>query len=171
MKNQTEKKNKVRMSSRVGSGLFGIILLLIGYWMVQILTVAPIKDYLDSDGWLRAKAELISLQLNEYEGEEDSYDLSGEFQYQVGGQIYRSNRIVLTDGSDSSFMYWNALNRRLQRASDQGVLIGWFNPDNPKDAVLERQFRSGWIWDSVWITLFFLIPGVLTLRSAILNKE
>ena len=71
MKNQTEKKNKVRMSSRVGSGLFGIILLLIGYWMVQILTVAPIKDYLDSDGWLRAKAELISLQLNEYEGEED----------------------------------------------------------------------------------------------------
>ena len=108
--------------------------------------------------WQRVPAHILETQLDRRRGSKGSetYAVQVRYRYQVGPQIYESQRVGLdADGHSDNVDNWHAQwHRRLQAAQSSGQAItAWVNPRAPAQALLDPHIR--------WPMLAFRLPFAL----------
>jgi hypothetical protein len=105
--------------------------------------------------WVRVKASVENASLQSSSGSEGgaTYRAEGSYRYVFAGKQYAGSRLGLSKvgGSDNIDDWHHEVNARLEdaRAAGKPVTV-WVNPENPAEAVLDREIR--------WGELLFLVP-------------
>lgn len=140
--------------------LFGFFLAVFGAALV--LALGPqLLDYLNSNTWESTNATIVSSELEFLPAadadSEDTWAPRVEYRYEVGDTIYTRNRIRFT-GSDSYADSDDA--RRVVNNYEVGRIVTvYYSPDDPTDAVLEREIDN--------VDVFFICVGALLMLGGI----
>ncbi|MDA0725477.1 MAG: DUF3592 domain-containing protein, partial [Verrucomicrobia bacterium] len=125
--------------------LFGLPFLLIGVCALAMMGW-NIYDAMRMASWREAGATITSLNLEEHDTEDGSTQkIVATYTYVVDGQTHHGDRVAITTGSDNIGPYWKDLYRSLQDARSKGSAVCYVNPDDPREAVLDRHIRWGLI--------------------------
>ena len=105
--------------------------------------------------WVRVKASVEGASLHSSSGSEggETYRAVGSYRYVFAGKPYSGSRLGLSKvgGSDNIDDWHHEVSATLEDARAAGKPITvWVNPDNPAEAVLDREIR--------WSELLFLVP-------------
>ncbi len=165
-------KSIARSSPRAGSAklkgvlfFFGLVFTLVGggftWYFVQICSQA-----LNAQSWTEVKARVIDSDVLRSESTDSdghrsvTYKIDIFYEYEYQGQKYRSSRYdfftVSSSGSDSK--------REVVRRYRAGKVVdAYVNPDDPSQAVLNRDFS--WSYLIGLIPLIFLLVGLALLLA------
>lgn len=134
-----------RISSKLGGSLFALVFFMgfgVGGWFAGVLPMTRLVQ-----GWWRSgdlvaiPANIEKLELRKHLTDDGArYAVDAEFEYQYGGNIYRSRRINFSGNiNDTSGGYPQGIHAELQqaRSNDQQVNV-WVDPAEPSFAVYDR---------------------------------
>ncbi|QFT54814.1 hypothetical protein FIU95_09635 [Microbulbifer sp. THAF38] len=138
--------------------LFGIAGIFFVFSFAAFLyeVVGPVRDAIKMRDWLPMTAEVLEVELAESwgDGGSVSYQTFAAYEFVVDGKAYWNDRVSVNSGFDNLGQYQINIFHRLNNARERGLRIsGWYNPDNPAEAVIDRGLR--WI-QVVPLTLFCL---------------
>lgn len=122
--------------------VFALLPLLTGAWRAQ--------------SWEQGEARLTSAGLDvSRDDDSTTYRARATYDYQYRGREYSGERVAIGGGRDNIGSFQENLGRRLTRAYQAGEPVPvWINPENPTEAVLNRDFRWG-------LTAFYLGMGLV----------
>lgn len=134
-------------SSRWGIGcalLFALPFAGVGAFMGYRF-VSSILTWRDAAGWVETTAQIDSLELERHRGKDStSYQVVAEYTYQYDGSAYHGDRVGLFSGSDNVGDYHRMTHARLKSLRKRKQPIPCYvDPDNPQQALLDRQMRLG----------------------------
>lgn len=138
--------------SVVFSNLFGLVFCVAGGFFLNETALPMYKDWLYMQHWQPHQAQLLYV-----EGSDD--ETEAEYRYQVNGLWYENDRVYIAAFSDNIGGYHQTLQTQLKQLyhRQQDVEI-WVNPNNPQDAVIDRNLRWGlFTFMSVFCSIFILI--------------
>jgi Protein of unknown function (DUF3592) len=95
-------------------------------------------------GWEPTPAEILDAQLVSSSGGRGgpTYRVTARYRYQSGGQVYTSDRVAVSTGSDNIGHFWKDLYKQLKVARDHGQSVTCYvNPARPEQALLCRELR------------------------------
>lgn len=123
--------------------MFGVLGLVMGTLLLGITVGKPLSDWRKTRSWPEAEATIQHSELLSHSGMHGpEYSLSVVFEYEVNGTKYHSDKSGLGMGLDESvadMAAWVA-------AHPEGTKTHCFyDPQDPADAVLDREFRIEWI--------------------------
>jgi len=147
------------MARRINFGVFGFLFgggfLCIGLIMGFALLGKPVYEYFATSNWVTVPATLDRIELIASEGDgTKTYFIDSRYSYEYNGDSYVNDRVELGWGRDSVKSYWTALESRLKKDQASGEAYAFVNPDNPRQALLDRTLRWSWL-------LFGLVLGGL----------
>lgn len=137
------------MGSKLGGTLFALVFLItfggVGFgasWGI----VSMFRDSFRADDWVLVQAKVDDTALNSIRGSKGgtSYEAEGAYRYTVGGKQYVSRQLgfSLLGGSDNIGDWQESMAAFLQEAKEKGKTIPvYVNPDNPAEAVVDRDVR------------------------------
>lgn len=150
------KKKEGRVS--IGMILFGLIFVAVGVAVVVGLMLPMLRDGWHAQTWPQVQATLLATDLEQhYSDNSYTYEVTARYRYRYDGQDYEGTRVGLTVGSDNIGDWHQRIHRRLQRAlSNSDSITVYVNPDDPADAVINRDIRWGYLG---LLSLFPLVFG------------
>lgn len=133
----------------------GIVLLLLSIYFY--------KKSKDSIKWSRTKGQISNACLDKFnDSNSTSYRVQVEYSYTVADKVYSSKRKYYGDHLLNSF-YWST--KKLVDKYKKGDTIDvYYNPQNPKDAVLEQGVHFSVLVFFISSLVCFSIGGVLVER-------
>ena len=104
--------------------------------------------------WLAVEGTIADLELKQHRStntdsdgrryESITYEVRTRYQYTIDGNDYSSARVSFARSMDSSGGYNTQMHSRLERARKANEIVQiWVNPNNPRDAVIDRSLRLG----------------------------
>ena len=107
---------------------------------ILIFSVIPsLYEWHDMKSWPQVEAQLQSAGVND---DGDTYQAIARYSYRYQAQNYTSERVAIMGGSDNIGDFQSDLARQLELAHRMGQPVpAWVNPENPSDAVLNRDLR------------------------------
>jgi hypothetical protein len=167
------KKDKPISSKKKGEGgnlimipFFGVFGL--AGFAVLIFFVMPMwQKYFAAQAWEETVATVVWSQVRTHDGDDgDTYSADIFYKYQHAGREYKSNNVGLMGGSSSG----RGSKQDKVSAHPRGKQITCFvNPDNPHDALLEREM--GWWAAFSLFPLPFIAIGVGGLIFGLKKKK
>lgn len=149
----------MRKEKRVRSWLlavFGLPFFAVGVYFV-FKTAASVSDALQMASWPQTQATLVSAELNHHRSDDSTtYQAKARYTYQVDGVEYSGERVAINSGSDNIGEFQQQLGRKLTQLhrAQQPVPV-YYNPDNPSEAVINRELRWGMIgFNAIFIVVF-----------------
>lgn len=114
-----------------------------------------------AQSWEQGEAMLVSASLETRRGDDaTTYRVNARYTYQYRGRDYSSDRVTISDAADNIGSFQQDLARRLIRAREAGRPVPvWINPANPREAVLNRDFRWGVLALSLGLGVVFTGVG------------
>jgi hypothetical protein len=100
----------------------------------------------EAQHWVETPARLLSAELETRPGEDGGrvYQAHAQYRYEFAGRDYESRRVAVTGGSDNVGTYQQDRAEELIKLHRAGKpTVCYVDPDNPAEAVLFRDFRSG----------------------------
>ncbi len=146
----------------MGLFVFGLVFCLIGVVVVWWFTIGPVVNVIRASDWPSTACTILSSQLEEHESDDGStWSAEITFEYQVNQRRHSSDTWSFF-GINGSKASAQATVRRYPVGSDSRC---YYNPHNPDQAVLSRQFQ----WSSLLGILFLLFPafGVAAIYFAV----
>ena len=145
--------------------IFGLLFAGAGAFIAFETAVPTYLTWVEMKGWNATQAKILGA------GGEDNA-VTATYQYEVGGNTYRGERVYLASFTDNIGSYHIDMRRYLaaKRRSGQAVTI-WFDPDNPDDSVIDRDMRWGLF---ALMTLFcsvFIILGLVVAIASLRQKS
>ena len=139
--------------------LFGLMFLCIPGVIAMETLVPNVLDWQRMQGWQATTAELLDMQ-----GVENKTE--ARYRYHYNGQAYTATRVYVASFNDNIGSYHKDLQQRLSKhLHNRQPLQIWVNPDNPAEAVIDRNMRWGMLaFMLVFLGIFFVI-GVLALTG------
>lgn len=116
-----------------------------------------ISGWLEAKSWQQVRAELIDHDLVTDRGDDSTtYQATARFRYDYLGQRFNSSNVSFASGSDNIGSYHQDMNAQLSRVARGATpLMVWVNPDNPSEAVIDREIRWGLLaFKSMFLFLF-----------------
>lgn len=162
-------KLKNNMSLCVFASLFAGVGL--GFLLLSILP--SLWEWQAMKSWQQTHAQLLSARLETHRGDDsDTYEAVARYRYRIGGQSYTNDRIGIMGGADNIGDYQTRQARRLVRAHAQQQSVEvWVNPQNPAEAVLDRELR----WSMIGFKMIFVVVfggiGIAMLCWALMAKQ
>jgi hypothetical protein len=167
------KKDKPLSSKKKGAGgklllipFFGIFGLA-GFAVLLFFVVPMWQKYFEAQSWEEKTATVIWSQVRTHRGDDnDTYSADIFYKYKHDGRLYKSNSVGLMGGSSSG------RSSKQDKVNDhpRGKQITCFvNPDNPHDALLEREM--GWWAAFTLFPLPFIAVGVGGLVFGLKKKK
>ncbi len=113
-----------------------------------------ISDAWRMQSWQPTQAHLIQAGYNTETGDDSvTYEAYALYTYQYGGQEFTNDRVAIAGGADNIGDYQQDMGRKLSAAFSQRESITiFFDPDNPRDAIIDRDLR----WALVGFKSIFL---------------
>lgn len=152
------------MKSRLGATFFALLFAVpfggvgvFASWMIGSM----VRDHLASGDWVLVQANVEEAELVASRGSKGgtSYAAKGTYRYSIGGRDYTSTRLGLDrlGGSDNVGDWQEEMAAFLKDAKEAGRTIPVFvNPEQPGDAMVDRDLRWGWI---AFMALFAIAFG------------
>lgn len=105
--------------------------------------------------WPSVQGHLLSTKLESHRGKDSySYQAQAEYRYTVNSRDYRNNRVAINTNPDNSGDFQQNMAQKLQKARISGKSIPvWYDPDNPQNSLLNRQFR----WPLIGVEMLFVL--------------
>ncbi len=125
--------------------VFSLPFLGVGVGILAFLLVPMLVDGQRVQDWQRGEARLTSAELVTSRGSDSTtYRVRATYTYEYGGRQYRGDRVAIASAGDNIGDFQQRLGRELERAHRQGRPVPvWINPENPREAALNRDLRWG----------------------------
>ena len=143
--------------------LFSLPFLLVGAAIAFFALVPTLADGYRMQSWEEGRATLESAELVELKGEDStSYRVSATYTYAYDGRMYRGHRVAIGATADNIGDFQQRLGHELESALAEGRPVPvWINPEQPAEAVLNRDIRWGMAGLVLVGTLLFGGVGML----------
>ena len=127
--------------------------------------VLPVFKHFSTSHWDEANAYIIDLEQIVSQGEDStSYGVKGRYRYLYRGIEYHSDRLNFYSGTDNIGDYQQAFYARLDRMRSENTSVpAWVNPDEPEEAVIDKNIRIGLLFFMVVFGAVFSGAGVAVL--------
>jgi len=155
-----DNNTKLEKPNNSGAGcitLFGAVFLFFGL-MAGFMGLKPVIKGLSASDWQVTTATVLEANLETHRNDgSTTYSATGKFQYEWKGQTYISEQINFSRGSDNIGSYQQDLVNKLLNAKERNDNINiWVNPNNPSEAVFDKETRWGMV---AFTSLFFVLFG------------
>ncbi len=129
---------------------------------------AMLMAWQEARGWVETPATIEHLELQIHDGGEGTtYDVDCRYSYVFSGQTFQGTRVGLAEGSDNIGSWQRTTYERLRKhheGLESDPVSCWVNPDNPQEAVLDRELRWGLF---LFHLLFVVVFGGIGLAFAL----
>jgi hypothetical protein len=135
--------------------VFSLPFIGVGGWVLLWALVPMLVDAQRMQDWQQGEARLTSAELVASRGSDSTtYRVRATYTYEYGGREYRGDRVAVSSAGDNIGDFQRGLGRELERAHREGRPVPvWINPENPREAVLNRDLR----WGMVGLFLMFVL--------------
>lgn len=135
--------------------ILGIVFLLFSFYCY--------KKSKDSEKWSKTKGQISKAYMGKFtDSDSVSYKVEIEYTYTVADKVYSSKRKYYGDHLLSSF-YWST-KKLVDKYKIGDTIDVYYNPQNPKDAVLEQGVHFSVLVFFIASLVCFSIGGVLVER-------
>jgi Protein of unknown function (DUF3592) len=144
------------MKGKIGLSLFGLPFFAVGLWMLWSIGSA-VLDARAMQSWQAVSAQLIAAGYRTNRGDDsNTYEAYASYTYTVNGASYTGQRVGISSGSDNIGDYQTRQGDRLRNALTSGAPITvYVNPDDPADAIIDRELRWGLLgFKSIFLFVF-----------------
>lgn len=135
--------------------LFGLPFFCAGAGFLLFSVVPTLHDAWRMASWPATQGTLLQAKLIASTSENSTtYRVTAEYRYNVAGRNYSNNRVAIGEGADNIGDFQQTLGNRLEQAlrNAQPVSV-WYDPENPQEAVLNRDPR----WGLLGFKLIFVV--------------
>jgi len=150
--------------------LFFGVLFVVGVVATYFAFIRPWQRIQDAKGWAETPCRVEDAWIDEHTGEDSTtYSIEVLFAYTYDGEDYKSSWYSFAGGSSSDYSGKKAVKDRLLRERQTACFV---NPDDPYEAVLDRDFTSE-MWLGLIPVVFALVGGIggfFTLRSIVRRR-
>lgn len=152
--------------------LFGLPFAAVGIGTLVFSVIPDLYEWQQMKSWPQVEAHLLEAKLSVNRGDNsDSYQATASYAYRYQMQDYTGERVAIMDISDNIGDFQRDLAYQLKQAKDNQRLVpAWVNPDNPRDAVLNRELRWGMLGFKMMFVLMFGSVGIALIASTLLAK-
>lgn len=146
--------------------VFGGIFTLVGGGIGVPLGIVPIKKMVESKNWVETPCRIIWSRVQRHESTSDgktsvTWSVDIFYEYEVGGEKYRSNNYRALGGSSSGRKGKVAVTRQYPPGSTR---VCYVDPAVPERALLSRGFS--WMALLCLLPLAFFVAGLLMVRAS-----
>lgn len=125
--------------------LFGLPFAAVGLLMFGLIGT-QLYQWGQMQSWTPTEASILELDLEENQSSEGgkTFKVTANYSYQVGNITYYSDKVYLGFGADNIGSFHEDKYRELSQKRAKGEKATChFNPDNPEDAILFPELRTG----------------------------
>jgi hypothetical protein len=135
----SEKASKKKSGKRFQAGFF-LIFFFAGFGFGYFLIFPAAMEYLDSGNWIKTSCMIKSSRVQTHDGSDSTtYSVDIVYEYVFNRQAFRSSRYKFIGGSSSGYQGKAAVVRQYPAGKPA---VCYVNPNNPSDAVLNRQLGA-----------------------------
>ena len=135
--------------------LFALPFAGVGIGFLVFGVIPNLYEWHQMKSWPQVEARLLDAGLSTNRGDDsDTYKAYAHYSYRYQAQDYTSGRVAIMGGSDNIGDFQQDLSRQLELAHRTGRPVpAWVNPENPGDAVLNRDLR----WSMLGFKMIFVL--------------
>lgn len=135
--------------------LFALPFAGVGFGLLTFGVLPSLWEAYQMQSWQSGSANLIEAGVHTSRGDDsDTYRAYATYTYEYNGQHYQNNRVGISAMSDNVSDYQQEFGARLQQRWRAGQPVPvWINPNNPAEAILDRQLR----WGLVLFEMLFVV--------------
>lgn len=143
------KSEDTKKKKKSGKGLmiaFALPFFCIGLWALYSIS-SDIGSWLSMKSWEPVQGQVLRGGYETHSGEDsDSYEAYGTFKYYYNGRWYESDRVMISDSGDNIGDYQQDLGNELRNLAGSGKSVEvYVNPDDPSEAIYDREIRWGMV--------------------------
>ena len=144
------------MKGKIFLFIFALPFFSVGAWMAYSIG----SDFVDAwrmQDWYAVEAKLSNAGYSSHSGDDSTtYEAFATYAYEVNGFSYSASRVGLSAGADNIGDYQQDTGGRLRSAWQASRPITVFvNPENPADAIIDREVRWGLIgFRAIFVLVF-----------------
>lgn len=156
---------------------FGLIFVCVGAAILWGITILPVKRYLASQSWVITPATIISSQFDSKmlhrSGKDRTmvYRADIIYEYRYEDRTYRGNRYDVADSGEYSDNGVDEMRQAVQKYPYGKSTYCWVNPDNPNEAILERNLMTPRFLTWTGFPFIFIFAGISTIVSEIIRHR
>ncbi len=168
--------NNKKRGNKSGAGClaaFGSIFFIAGVG-IFLWGLVSIYDAFQARNWQPVEATIIHVEQVISRGDDStSYGVRGSFNYEYQGKRYTSNKLNFYTGTDNIGDYQLDFYGELQRTKDnQRTITAYVNPDNPAEAVIDKDIRWGMLgFQSIFLFVFGGVGLGIIIASRYVKKK
>lgn len=135
--------------------LFGLPFFLVGVGLLFWSVIPTLYDGWRMQSWSSVNGQLTYADLKvNHSSDSTTYGVEARYRYSVLGQQFSHDRPAINSGSDNMGDFQEQLGRSLERlySSRQPVTV-FYDPENPRDAILNRDIR----WELLGFKMIFVL--------------
>lgn len=154
----------------------GSIFTLIGILLFWFLTLSPLLEYFAAQRWERVPAEVISCELvrsRSYStkgGSTTVYRIAVSYRYEFEGRAYHNDRYDITRSNSSSNIDVEAMRAAVRRHPVGTHTFCWVNPENPAQALIDRELPLSYFLLRFWFPLPFVGFGLFCFIASLRRR-
>lgn len=132
--------------------LFGLVFFGIGAAFLVFGVIPNLWDAMRMQDWVPVPAEIAAVDLEtNHSDDSTTYKVNARFHYTYNGRNYTGARVGIADGGSDNVGEWQRDTYNRLRGRKQTTL--WVNPENPSEAVYDRELR----WGLLGFKLIFVV--------------
>ena len=157
--------------------LFGLVFVCVGVAILWWVTILPVKRYLASQSWVITPATIISSQFDSKMSHRSGKDRTMVYradiiyEYWYEDRMYRGNRYDVADSGEYSDNGVDEMRQAVQKYPYGKSTYCWVNPDNPNEAILERNLMTPRFLTWTGFPFIFIFAGISTIVSEIIRHR
>ncbi len=126
--------------------MFGLPFFGVGVWALWSVS-SGFTDAWHMQSWQPTQARLIRAGYDTRSGDDsNTYEAYALYAYSIGGQEFTNDRVAIAGGADNIGDYQRDMGRKLSAAFSRGETITiYVDPDDPREAIIDRDLRWGLI--------------------------
>lgn len=146
---------KEKLKGRWLTLLFALPFAAVGIGLLLFSVFPSLYQWQQMKAWPQVEARLFDAGLSTNRGDDsDTYKAYARYSYRFQMQDYTSERVAIMGGSDNIGDFQQDLAQQLELAHRTGRPVpAWVNPENPSDAVLNRELR----WNMLGFKMIFVL--------------
>jgi hypothetical protein len=135
--------------------LFSLPFAGVGVGLLLFSVIPSLYEWQQMKSWPQVKAQLQQAELIvNHDDDGNTYKATARYQYRYQGMDYTGERVAIMSGSDNIGSFQKVVGGQLEYAlRNQQPVPAWVNPNNPSDAVLNRELR----WSMLGFKMIFIL--------------